>query len=651
MLNLRILNYHILFGILFGASSAYSAADAELDKLSDLSFSELKNIVTSVSKRPEDSFTAPAAIFVITQEDIKNSGLRTIPELLRMAPGLQVTQIDAGYWAITSRGFNADGLGNKLLVLMDGRTVYTPLYSGVYWDVQDTFIDDIERIEIIRGPGATLWGANAVNGVVNIITKSSRDTQNNVVSTGIGTQTKDFAEARHGGVYKEDVFYRVYGKHSDYNESKTTTGAPGNNSGNNERVGFRSDWGRPDDNEFTVQGDAYINKEDVDVYVPNGAFLYHDLYISSGENLITRWNHTHDNKAKSSAQVYFDYAETHYQVLHQGSYTLDFDYQYNINLNDRNNLITGIAYRFITDDIQNADLISFTSRSMDRSLYSTFIQDTYKLIPEKVHLTLGSKFEHNDFTGFEIEPSARIGWYPNNKNTIWAAVSRAVRTPNRAENSISIAISPGYRWVGNTNFESEELIAYELGHRIKATENLSFDSTAFINKYNKLRTNEAIDGLLPDSSVALPLDNKAKAISKGFELASNWSVTKNWKLKGSYTFLTTHIETIDNSNDPTVVGQAGMSPKNQFGIQSQLYLPHSIEISNSLYYVDDLPTINVSGYYRFDSRIMWTAKPGVELSLIGQNLLDDWHQEFSQAITGTTNEIGRNVYAKVTVRF
>lgn len=653
MIDNRIFKYSILL-VLIGASMA-SANDDGLDKLSNLSLSDLKNVVTSVSKRPEDAFTAPAAIYVITQEDIKNSGLRTIPEILRMAPGLQVTQGDAGYWSITSRGFNADGFGNKLLVLMDGRSVYTPVYSGVYWDVQDTFIDDIARIEIIRGPGATLWGANAVNGVINIITKSAKDTQNNVVNVGMGKESKDFIEARHGGMAKDNLFYRVYGKRLDYDSSKTTNGANGGNEGNNNRTGFRADWGNAEANEFTVQGDAYYNDENINLYVPGGSFLRLDKYISSGENLITRWNHKHDNSAKSSLQVYFDNAVSGYDAVHQDNYTFDIDYQYSINIGNKHNLITGLGYRYIIDDIKGSELLSYTSRTRGRSLYSTFVQDTYKIIPEKLHITIGSKFEHNAFTGFEFEPSSRLAWYPNQKNTVWAAISRAVRTPNRAEDDVSLVVSPGpgyARWFGNRDFKSEEVIAYELGHRIKLTNNLSFDSTAFINQFSKLRTNEVSFANLPaDTSVGLPFDNKAKAISKGFELASNLSVTDNWKLKGSYTFLTMHIEPTDGSTDTTVAGQSGMSPKHQFGIQSQLYLPHSVELTNSLYYVDELPNLGISSYYRFDSRIMWTPKPGLELSLVGQNLLDDRHQEFSAPINGTTNEIERNVYGKVTVRF
>ena len=646
----RVFQYSILFTFL--QVSVANSSGVDVDKLADLSFSDLGNIVTSVSKRPEEAFTAPAAVYVITQSDIQSSGLRTIPEILRMAPGVQVAQSDTLGWAITSRGFNSDGFGNKLLVMIDGRSVYTPLFSGVYWDAQDTFIDDIDRIEIIRGPGATLWGANAVNGVINIITKKAKDTQTNVVSAGIGSETKNFVEARVGRSYKNNIFYRVYAKRFQFDSSKTTAGDDGKNDGRSERSGFKADWENSNNDEFTVQGDIYDNRANLELSLPDGS-TRPDALLVSGGNLLTKWNHEHSNASKSSVQMYFDKASADYSLLHQDNYTYDFDYQYNTNIGEKNNLTTGVGYRYITDDLQGSTFLSYTPVNRGRSLFSTFIQDTYKIVPDKVHLTFGSKFEKNDFTGFEVQPSARAAWYPNLSNTLWASVSRAVRTPNRSEDNLSMVVAPGYlRWQGNRNFKSEELVAYELGYKVKATENLLFDATTFINKYDRLRTNELSDVNLPaDTVLGLPFDNKAKATSQGFELAPSWLVTKYWKLKGSYTYLTMDIKTVDGSTDTLVAGQSRVSPENQFSVQSQLYLPHSVELTNSLYYVDELTNIGISSYYRFDSRIMWTVKPGVELSLIGQNLLSSRHQEFSQPLNGLPNEIERNVYGKITVRF
>ena len=648
MFRYHIVAYSIIIMIL--AISPAQAKDDDIDALANLSFSDLSTVVTSVSKRPEESFTAPAAVYVITHEDIQSSGLRTIPEILRMAPGLQVSQSLANVWAITSRGFSSE-FGNKLLVLIDGRTVYTPLFSGVYWEVQDTLIEDIERIEIIRGPGATLWGANAVNGVVNIITKSAQKTQTNVVNAGIGTSSnKDFIEAQTGDSTKGDVFYRVYAKHYDFDTMKSATGLFGTDSGNGDRAGFRVDGGKKDHNEYTIQGDIYDIHNPEELYATNGA-MYSDRQDDFGSNILTRWSHIYDDNAKSTLQMYLDQASNHYSVLHQDNYTADIDYQYDTKISAKNDLMAGVGYRFVTDSLHGTPILFYTPTSLPRSLYSTFIQDTYKIIPDKLHFTIGSKLEHNSFTGFEVEPSARVAWYPNNDNTLWASASRAVRTPSRSEEDISLLVEPGVRWLGSNNAESEELIAYELGYRIKPSYNVLFDATTFINHYTHLVTHELVPGNSSAGMVELQLGNNAKATSSGFELASTWSVTKNWKLKGSYTFLVTDIETTNNSTDTTVVGQSGQSPKNQFNLASQLYLPHGVEFSNNLYYVDNLPNLGVPGYYRFDSRIMWTVRPGLELSLVGQNLLSSEHQEYSASLGSFPMDVGRSVYGKVTVRF
>ena len=638
----RVLNYSTLLMMVIPLAQASD----DIATLANLSFSDLSNIVTSVSKRPEESFTAPAAVYVITQEDIQSSGLRTIPDILRMAPGLEVTQSATDAWAITARGFNGE-FGNKLLVLIDGRTVYTPLFSGVYWDIQDTFIEDIERIEIIRGPGATLWGENAVNGVINIITKSAKETQTNVVNAGFGTASnRGFIEGRTGDSIKDDVFYRVYAKHIDFDTMKSPATAIRTDTANGDRAGFRVDGEKTDRNDYTIQGDIYELHTPLSLYGENGT-LYNDMLDTFGGNILTRWSHIHDDNAKSTLQMYLDQASNHYSVLHQDNYTADIDYQYDTKINTKNDLIAGMGYRFITDSLHGTPSLFYIPTSMPRSLYSSFIQDTYKIIPEKLHFTIGSKLEHNNFTGFEYEPSARVAWYPSNDNTLWASISRAVRTPSRSEENVTVVIEPGVRWVGNSDQESEELIAYELGYRMKPHSNLLLDATTFINYYTHLTTHEVVPGTISD----LKFGNNAKATSSGFELASTWSVTKNWKLKGSYTFLVTDIETTNNSTDTTVVGQSGQSPKNQFNLASQLYLPHGVEFSNNLYYVDNLPNLGVPGYYRFDSRIMWTVRPGLELSLVGQNLLSSEHQEYSASLGSFPMDVGRSVYGKVTVRF
>lgn len=629
-----------------------AAAQGSLDDLSELSFESLGEIVTSVSKKPEPAFQAPAAIYVITQEDIRQSGMTAIPELLRMVPGLQVSRGDSYGWTVTSRGFTDSGFGNKLLVLMDGRSLYTPLFSGMYWDTQDTILDDIDRIEIIRGPGATLWGANAVNGVINIITKSSKETQNTLVSFGAGNEEKGFAETRYGGAINENLHYRIYGKRFNRSAQNTVSGVDADNSWYSNRAGFRVDYDKSPDDNFTIQGDLYDGRIDLELAdLPTGILVNDSLRIA-GYNTIGRWNHTHEDGAKTMVQAYFDRTERHYSLLKQDINTLDLEYQYAKKINAKNDLIVGAGYRLITDDLRGNNIISYDPTSRSRDLLSAFIQDKYTIKPDKLYLTVGSKFEHNDFTGFEIQPNARITWLPTSNQTVWAAVSRAVRTPNRSEDDINIAVAPGFvNWVGNRDFESEILVAHELGYKVRVTPKLTLDTAAFYNDYDKLRTNEVGSNPPAGSVLALPFDNKAKAESYGFEVSGSWDVLDYWNLKAAYSFLTIDVHKIDGSTSSSVEQDEGKSPRNQFNLRSQLYLPRNIELSNSLYFVEDIKATNISSYVRFDTRVAWEPTPGLELSLAGFNLLDDKHQEAGAPLHGVANEISRSVYGKVTLRF
>lgn len=643
----------VLCAIVLGASNIADASE-DLKSLSELSFSDLGGVVTSVSKRPEKSFQAAAAVHVITHEDIKHSGLRSIPELLRMVPGLQVARSDPKIWAITSRGFNADGFGNKLLVLIDGRTVYTPLFSGVYWDAQDTFIEDIERIEVIRGPGATLWGANAVNGVINIITKKAKDTQTKVINTGIDDQLMGFVEGRYGGTINDNIYYRVYAKRFNQASSVTLDGNNGQNSGYSNRSGFRFDVEEKNNDFITVQGDVYYNYNDLSLNLPDFTTQDDDWRVSGG-NLLSRIKRTHENKSESVLQVYYDLAGSNYTLIDQQNHTFDVDYQYSPKLSAKHNVVLGVGYRYIKDRLRGSEYLSYSPQSRGRSLFSAFFQDTVELMKDKLALTFGSKFEHNDFTGFEFQPNLRMSWTPSNNRTLWLSVARAVRTPNRSEDDISLAILPGYiRWIGNREFESEELLAFELGYRVKPKDNLLIDTTVFINSYDNLRTNEfSLQPVPSDTLLGLEFDNKAEATSFGAEASFDWRPKDIWTVKGSYTFLVIDVDKKDMSTDSVVEQTEGISPRHQFSLHSQLYLPYSLELGNSLYYVGELPAelLNVPSYFRFDTRLAWEPKPGVQFSLIGQNLFDSEHQEFSAPLHGVANEIKRSFYAMVSLRF
>jgi iron complex outermembrane receptor protein len=471
-----------------------------------MSVQDLMNIeVSSVSRREQKLSDAAAAVFVITREDIRRSGATSIPEVLRMAPGLEVAHIDANKWAISSRGFNSR-FANKLLVLMDGRTVYTPLYSGVFWDVQDTMLEDIDRIEVIRGPGATLWGANAVNGVVNIITKSAEDTRGGLVVAGSGSEERGFGAVRYGGRIREDAFWRVYAKSFSRDGGVDASDRDGADDWDAFRGGFRLDWRPTGEDIFTFEGDAY--KEDAGQTLrlpllrqPFLAFLDDSAGIE-GTDLLAKWEHTFSSSSSIGIQLYYDRMKIEDILLTESRDTFDIELQHCFRTLERHEFIWGLGYRLYRDSVENTFQTALDPAGKDAHLFSVFLQDDISLIKEKLHLILGAKIEHNDYTGFEIQPNARLIWTPHVRHTLWAAVSRAVRTPSRTEEDGRLNISvlppfapgnpspnPGIVSVfGNRDFLSEELIAYELGYRVHPVTELSFDLAVFYNDYDHLRT-------------------------------------------------------------------------------------------------------------------------------------------------------------------
>ena len=644
------------------SSPVFAAPDDSFEALSELPLEQLGSIVISVSKKPEDSFKAAAAITVISQEDIKLSGATHVAEVLRMVPGLQVARSDAGNWAISSRGFN-DSFANKLLVVVDGRTVYTPLFSGVYWDIQDVVLEDIERIEVIRGPGATLWGANAVNGVINIITKRAEKTQGTYVSQLIGTQDKTITEGRYGGSVGDDLFYRAYAKYSERRSTETTTGENGNNDWDSGKAGFRADYDVSSSRKITVQGDIYDADADLSIFPPTFTPPYftpvRGRLDSRGANLLGRWTETHGEGIESSFQAYYDFQSPSYPLLQQNIHTFDFDYQTSWSVNDRHHLVWGAGYRLIDDDLPGTPTISFAPQSRITSLLSAFGQDTITLVPKTLDLTVGSKFEKNDYTGFEMQPNARLSWYPTANQTVWTSVARAVRTPSRSEDDVRLnAFFDPVNGVmiqqfGDRSMESEVLNAYEAGYRIRVTPKATIDAAAFYNVYDDLRTFELGAPFFTPDGVVLPAMVKSlgQGTTRGVELTGNWDVTARWSLQANYSYIDVDTKLKPGSSDILLIGEEQKAPKNQFNIRSQFYITDDIDMTNTVYYVDKLPYYNIDEYVRFDTRLGWKATQGVEVALVGQNLFDNGHQEFGAPLHGQNNEIERNLYAKVTFRY
>lgn len=651
-------------------------AGTESSDLLDLSLQQLSDIeVTSVSKRSEKASQAAAAIYVITQEDIRRSGLENIPELLRMVPGLQVARSGSQNWIVTSRGF-AGQFANKLLVLIDGRTVYTPVFSGVFWDAHNLMLEDIERIEVIRGPGATLWGANAVNGVINIITKSAKDTQGNLVTAGAGNQQRAKVAGRYGG-QQGDVSYRTYAQYVNHDEEKLLSGTPAKDDWYNMQGGFRVDWNNNEKDQATLQGDVNKGREGAKRFLPVTAAVSSTRTLEiddrddlSGFNLLGRWKHEIEKGSDYSFQAYFDYVNRKFGDVGASmrTQTFDLDFQHNLKLSERHDITWGLGYRNIGSDYTNSFYIGYTPEDFSTNIFSGFVQDKITLLPEELYFTLGTKLEHNGFSGFEYEPSARIVWTPTAKQTLWAAVSRAVHAKNQSNDALSLVLSsiatPSPFDVianttilfelGNTTSRSESVVAYELGYRVQPLSNLSLDATAFVNEYKNLASLSTGSSSLTSSPglgsylltpLTIKSDNRGE--THGLELAATWEAMQSLKLSGGYTLFYSNLKI----TGPSLVTAEGTAPTQQLNLRAFMDLPHDLQWDNMLYVVDPVSGKSVKSYTRFDTRIGWVPTQGIDLSIVGQNLLETDHQEYTGFLYQNSEKIGRSVFAKVTARF
>ncbi len=636
------------------AANAQEVVSGTGDRVLDLSLTELSEIsVTSVSKQEEKASAAAAAIYVITQEDIRRSGATAIPELLRMAPGITVTRAGSGSWTVTARGSN-DQFSNKLLVLMDGRTIYSPLFSGVIWDVQDTVLEDIDRIEVIRGPGATLWGANAVNGVINIITKRASDTQGGYASFTAGNQIQGIGTVRYGTALGDTSHLRAYAKRTQYNSETRPNGSTANDNWKKSQAGFRADGTLEGGDKFTVQGDAYSVDEDANFTIPDltsGTFTSSPKDIeASGVNALVRYDTKHSGTSQTTVQAYVDHTFYKTSFFNDTTDTLDLDVQNVWTGMGGHEFVWGAGYRLIMseNDPQSAQY-SLTPKRRNDNLFNAFVQDKITLLSDELFLTLGSKFEKNDYTGLEIQPSARMSWLVDDSQTLWSSVSRAVHTPYRYTDdgfqALGVVAGPAYAaFAGNKSLESEELIAYELGYRIQPTASLAFDLAGFYNEYDNLIY---VKYGTPTTFLPITTDNSDGGTSLGGELSAQWNVSKQWQLAGAYSYIDL---TFDKKNS-VAFSYVGKHPKHQFNVRSTYLFNQNLEMSNALYYVDDLTGINIPSRYRFDTRVSYAIAPGVDVSLVGQNLLDDRTQEFTPFVYRASAEIGRSIYGNVSLKF
>ncbi len=660
--------------LLLAAGGARANGHEALTYLASLNLDDLLKVeVSSVSRKPQTMADTAAAAYVITGEDIRRSGATSIPEALRLAPGLDVARIGSSGWAISSRGFNGR-YANKLLVLMDGRTLYTPMFSGVFWNLQDTLMEDIERIEVIRGPGAAMWGANAVNGVINIITKTAKNTQGSMAVAGAGSEERSFAGFRYGGQAGDDTRYRVYGKGFERDAVADTIGQNAHDDWRSMQAGFRMDTRFSGDDRLTVQGDAYQKAvgnmgSSHAVFIPpyTAGFIADDQ--AKGANLLARWERRLSGQSEFSLQAYYDRAQFTATKLSDVQDTLDVDFQHRLHPNATHDLMWGANFRYIRSATESTPDISFGATDIAYRNISVFAQDDITLAPERLRLTLGAKLENSHFGGTQFQPNARLLWTPDDKNSVWAAVSRAVRTPSRGEADARVAASmippstpqnptpfPMQLVIGaNPDMAAEKLTAYEIGYRAQWNPRLSWDIAAFANYYRSLSQwsagTPALDfSPVPHLTVPLAYINAGTATKTyGVEMTVDWRALDWMRLEGTYSHLFIDAPPYDGVNSD----QAGLSPRNQASLRCLMDLNATTQLDLWLRHVGPLTaqTRRIDGYTSLDARLGWTPHKGLDLSLVGQNLLDSHHPEFSEGAATPTYEIPRGVYVKATWRF
>ncbi len=645
----------IMVSLFFPFIQAIGLSEEMLD-LTELGLEELMNIeITSVSKKPQKLSDAAAAIFVITGDDIRRSGATSIPEALRMAPGLQVAKIDANKWAISSRGFNGR-FANKLLVLIDGRSVYTPLFSGVYWDVQDALMEDIDRIEVIRGPGATLWGANAVNGVINIITRHPKDTQDGLATASVGTEEHVHGAIRYGGKRGEDTFYRIYVKYFNRDDAVYASGDDAADEWSALKAGFRVDWQMSDSDSLMFTGNVYDGRSGTNgtLAVPVQETLNTESEYN-GLNLLGRWERTVSDTSNIMLQLYYDRTDRKEIRLDEIRDIFDMDFNHQFSVGERHEILWGLGYRFTRDNIDNTPSSIFSPDRRHDDLFSAFIQDDIWLVRDKFRLRIGSKFEHNGYTGFEIQPSARLMLTPSGRYSAWASVSRAVRTPSRVEHDAQIisAMPPPVpnnmvTVIGDDDFISEELMAYEIGYRFYATEQLYLDMALFFNDYDKANSYEMVS-IWP---YTLVVDNKMEGHVYGIELAANFQVLEWWRLQSAYTYLQMQLHLDGDSTDQTSEFTEGESPHHQLSLRSSMDIMTDLDLDLWARYVDNLPAQGIGSYVTLDVRLAWKPRNDLALSIVGKNLLDSQHPEFqSDRDFSSSTEVERSIYGKISWHF
>lgn len=681
----------VVSGLLVGSLSFSAAAppgapeelgfdqEFNLGDLSALSLEQLMEVEVKIaSKKAEPISSIPAAVSIITSEDIRRSAARTLPEILRQAAGVQVARQNGNYWAVSIRGFQAV-FANKLLVLQDGRSLYSPLFSGTFWDVQDTVLADIDRIEIVRGPGGTVWGANAVNGVINIITKSAKDTLGTQVSVGYGSELQGIYSARYGAKLSDDLFIRLYGKYANHDNTRLASGAGANDGFYSARGGFRMDWSLSEVAEMTLSGEVYGGKVNntYTTYDPTIAFPAAQIGSEAaqsgvgGGHALGRFTRDYGD-GTLTLQAYYDRSVRQTAISDESRDTGDVELKYQFDVGNRHSIVAGAGYR-ISSDIQGSTAtLSFPEDERVTHLANAFVQDDISLIEDKLKLAIGTKLEHNQFTGVEVQPSARLHLQIAANQAAWVSVARAVRTPSRIEDDVVIvSFNPtiGLPTVfdGRRSVRAEKLLAYEAGYRIRASSRFTLDVAAFYNQYDDIRSIEfggvgAHPGITAAPFVGAIFHdaNNIEGEAYGVEISPSFQLQDWWRLTTSYSYLNMDLRGKPNSNDTITPREEDQSPDHTISIGSRMDLDHNVDLDVFARYVDQLDVARanngqgaaVPAYWTLDARIGWRPKPGMEFSIAGQSLFDDRRTEFEPTLISVqSTEIEHSVLAMFTYQF
>jgi iron complex outermembrane receptor protein len=623
---------------------------------------DLKDVeIFSASREKEPTFKTASSAYVLSSDDIRRSGATNIPEVLRLVPGLEVYRSSSSKWSVTSRGFGRL-YDNKVLVMIDGREIYSSVFTGTNWDISDLVLDDIDRIEVIRGGSTTTWGANSLNGVIHIITKKAQYTQGGHVSVLYGNKEKS-TEFRYGSKIKNDIFYRAWAKKIHREDTKSVDSLRGKqfeDAGDEwgmSKAGFRLDWQKTVRDEITVQGDAHDGKEDQVLFIPTRENRpVYDSENVNGFNLDTRWKHAINKTDHTNLHFYVDSTSRKSQLYSIDRNIFNIDGEYHLQPIENNKLKVGFGYRYTIDSMKdgyvgNILVNDFTPEKENTKLYNAFFQDTHSIIPNKLDFTFGGKFEKHYLTGDHFMPSAQLKWTPNDQNTLWTSYSEGVREPSKLETNLRRLVSNvgPYKiyWQGNRDFKDERIKSYEIGWRNRSFDRLELDLSAFYNEYENVRTFE------PNlAKLQYELYNRGRARADGINASANLSVLDNWNLTFGYSYLDMDILFDKDSADTLSSYDAGVSPHHQIQVQSRWNVTRDIDFDSTFYYVGNLHTVSIESNKRLDLRLAWRPVKNIELSIVGQKLFYGDTRETTRAFYGTHNATyGNQVYGNIKWNF